>query len=248
MANILNRIFLKSTFLLLSIGSIQVSAQNIGNFISLEPLSQSSDFIIPTTHVFQKIIEESEGLTQGGLLPGNNDFTGYVPINGNSENGYLSINSELTPGGVSILDINFNETTKLWETTLSQAVSFVNVAGTARNCSGTVTPWNTIISCEESISSSDTNNDDRNDLGWCVEINPATKTVIDKRSIDFHSISCYILRINHTKITNSSHFYHNRLFFFVFHAQHKKAQAQIWTCASICFLKRTDYRFAIAIT
>ena len=169
----------KLYFLLLF--ALNLNAQNIGDFISVEPLSQSSNFVIPSTHIFQKIIEEGESLTQGGSLPGNPDFTGYVPINGSSENGYLSINSELTTGGVSILDINFNQTTKLWETTLSQAISFVSVAGTTRNCSGTVTPWNTIISCEESISTSDINNDNRNDLGWCVEINPITKTVIDKR-------------------------------------------------------------------
>jgi len=155
--------------------------QKINDFISVKPLGQSSDFVIPSTHTFQKLIEEGDPLTQSGVLPGNNDFTGFVPIDGSSENGYLSINSELTPGGVSILDINFNLTSQLWETTFSQAVNFSGVAGTARNCSGTVTPWNTIISCEESISTSDINNDGYNDLGWCIEIDPATKSVINKR-------------------------------------------------------------------
>ena len=177
----MNNSFLIAVILLFSIYNKQISAQNIGNFISVEPLSQNSDFIIPPTHIFQKIIEEGDVLTEGGLLPERNDFTGYVPINQSSENGYLSISSESTPGGVSILDINFNQATKLWETTLSQAVNFDSVAGTARNCSGTVTPWNTIITCEEVVSNLDVNNDNRNDLGWCVEINPATKAVIDKR-------------------------------------------------------------------
>jgi secreted PhoX family phosphatase len=155
--------------------------QNIGDFTSVEPLGQSSNFTIPSTHIFQKIIEEGDALLQGGVLPGNNDFTGYVPIAGSSENGYLSINSELTSGGVSILDINYNVITKLWEVTNSKAIDFIGVAGTSRNCSGTVTPWNTIISCEEATSNSDANNDNRNDLGWCVELDPANKTVIDKR-------------------------------------------------------------------
>ena len=158
-----------------------MSAQNIGDFFSVEPLGQSSDFVIPSTHRFQKIIEEGDTLMQGGVLPGNNDFTGYVPIGLSSENGYLSINSELIPGGVSILDIYFNLTTKLWEITNSKAIDFSSVAGTALNCSGTITPWNTIISCEEIISTSDSNNDNRNDLGWCVEIDPVTLSVIDKR-------------------------------------------------------------------
>jgi secreted PhoX family phosphatase len=174
---------MKNKFLFLFLFSLyaNLNAQNIGNFISVEPSGQSSNFIIPSTHIFQKIIEEGDVLLQGGTLPGNNDFTGYVPIAGSSENGYLSINSELTLGGVSILNINYNLTTKLWEVTDSKAIDFSTVAGTARNCSGTVTPWNTIISCEEAISTSDANNDNRNDLGWCVEIDPANKTVIDKR-------------------------------------------------------------------
>ncbi|WP_051907741.1 alkaline phosphatase PhoX [Flavimarina sp. Hel_I_48] len=158
-----------------------VQAQDIGDFISVEPAGQSSDFTIPPTHIFQKIIEEGEALTQGGVLGANNDFAGYVPIAQSSEKGYLSINSEHNPGGASVLDINFNPDTKLWETTNSKKVDFSVVAGTARNCSGTVTPWNTIITCEEAIATTDANNDNRNDLGWCVELDPATKTVIDKR-------------------------------------------------------------------
>lgn len=174
---------MKIKFLFLFIFSLysNLNAQNIGDFISVEPLGQSSNFTIPSSHIFQKIIEEGDVLLQGGVLPGNNDFTGYVPIAGSSENGYLSINSELTSGGVSILDINYNLTTKLWEITDSEAIDFSGVAGTSRNCSGTVTPWNTIVSCEEAISTSDANNDNRNDLGWCVEIDPVNKVVIDKR-------------------------------------------------------------------
>jgi len=116
---------MKNLILLFSLSLFTSNAQNIGGFISIEPQSQSHNFIIPSTHTFQKIIEEGDALTQGGVLAGNTDFTGYVPINGSSENGYLSINSELEPGGLSVLDINFNQTTKIWETTLSQAVDSV---------------------------------------------------------------------------------------------------------------------------
>jgi hypothetical protein len=169
---------------------IVASAQEIGDFMSIQPATQNRDFVIPETHTFQKIIESGDPLTQGGNLPTNNDFTGYVPIDGSSTNGYLSINAESAPGGVSILDINYNNTTRLWQTTLSQAVNFSDVVATIANCSGTVTPWNTIISCEEITSLElennpglprDSNNDGYDDFGWCIEIDPATKTVIDKR-------------------------------------------------------------------
>ncbi len=174
--------FLYSSFLL---------GQNIGDFQSVVPITQTTEFIFPSSHTFQKIISHGDPLTAGGVLMGNNDFTGYVPINGSSINGFLSINAETLPGGVSVLDINYNNTTKLWDTTLSQAIDFAPVVGTAANCSGTVTPWNTIISCEEYTSKElvsngvitdlDMNNDGYDDLGWAVEIDPSTKMVIDKR-------------------------------------------------------------------
>ncbi len=172
--------------------SVVISAQQIGDFTSVPPGAQNTDFVIPSTHRFQKIIETGEALTQGGTLKKKNDFAGYVPIGGSSENGYLSINSEDAPGGVTILDINYNSITALWQTTRSEAVDFGGVVGTAANCSGTVTPWNTIISCEEYTSlellsrpelnypNVDVNSDGYHDLGWAIEIDPVTKTVIDQ--------------------------------------------------------------------
>ena len=158
-----------------------VSAQNkISDFISLEPSPENTDFVIPESHVFQKIIETGDPLSEGGFLPDRNDFTGYVGINGSSENGYLSINAETDPGGVSILDIYLDTATKLWVTTASEAVDFSSVAGTLNNCSGTITPWNSIISCEERQTTGDSNSDGYYDMGWCVEIAPDSKMVINK--------------------------------------------------------------------
>ncbi len=156
-------------------------AYSIGEFVSVAPVSQSSRFVFPSSHRFQKIIETGEALTNGGIMPIRNDFAGYVPINESSFNGYLSISSETIPGGVTILDINLNKTTKLWETTSSTSVDFSSVAGTAKNCSGTVTPWGTILTSEEEIDKKDSNSDGYYDLGWTVEIDPVLKKVIDKR-------------------------------------------------------------------
>ncbi|MDC6390695.1 DUF839 domain-containing protein [Maribacter sp. PR1] len=167
-----------------------VVGQNIGDFQSLVPTGQNTDLIIPSSHTFQKIISRDDPLSQGGNLPGYIDFTGYVPINNSNEKGYLSLNSETVPGGVSILDINFNTVTGLWSTSFSSKVDFSGVVGTIANCSGTVTPWNTIITCEEYTSQEiadqypfpiDSNGDGYDDFGWAVEIDPVTKTVIDKR-------------------------------------------------------------------
>jgi secreted PhoX family phosphatase len=154
--------------------------QNISEFVSVEPTVQTESFVFPQTHRFQKIIESGDLLTEGGTLPLTPDFAGYIPILGSSTNGYLSINSERPIGNVTILDINFNSLTNLWVKTASEAIDFSSVAGTSANCSGTVTPWNTVISSEERISTIDSNGDSYNDYGWNVEIDPANKVVLDK--------------------------------------------------------------------
>ncbi len=172
------------SFLLIISVHFSLNAQNITDFTSINPVAQTEEFVIPSSHAFQKIIEVGDPLTVGGNLPENVDFTAYVPIAGSSTNGYLSINSESFPGGVSVLDINFNASTKLWEKTYSEAIDFTPVFKTEANCSGTVTPWNTVISCEEFSSvgnaNPDLNSDGYFDSGWNVEIDPATKTVIGK--------------------------------------------------------------------
>jgi len=170
----------KLVFSLLCIGSITLVAQNIGDFTSVFPDLQTDQFVFPSSHSFQKIVEVGDILTEGGVMPTRPDFTGFVPILNSSTLGYLSVNSEADPGGNTILDINFNQTSNLWEITKSQALDFTSVFGTRTNCSGTVTPWNTVISCEETPSILDDNLDGYHDFGWNIEINPETKTVIRK--------------------------------------------------------------------
>ena len=174
------------TAILLALMSYSVLiSQNIYDFTSIIPGAQTDQFIFPSTHKFQKLIIVDDPLTEGGTLPLQPDFTAYVPIASSSTNGYLSVNSEYFPGGVTVLDINFDIVKNLWVKSASEALDFTAVAGTAANCSGTLTPWNTIISCEEFSHAevpinSDTNSDGYSDFGWNVEINPATKTVLGK--------------------------------------------------------------------
>jgi len=111
----------------------------------------------------------------------------------------------MAPGAVTILDIEFDDVTGSWgwNKNSSKLVDFPLLVNfpllsfpTAANCSGTVTPWETIISCEEYTSielyqknteagyewvqSTDLDNDGYHDLGWAIEIDPATKTVINQ--------------------------------------------------------------------
>jgi hypothetical protein len=155
-------------------------SQNIGSFTSVIPGIQTTQFIFPSTHSFQKIIEHGDPVI-GGTMMDNLDFTGYVPIAGSSVLGRLSINHELTPGGVTAMDISFNAASQLWSKTIVTPLNFAAVNGTARNCSGGITQWGNVITCEETaFSTTDSNNDGYYDLGWHVETNPNTKTVVQK--------------------------------------------------------------------
>ena len=158
--------------------------QTIGTFNSVAPGSQQQTFIFPSTHTFQRLIKSGDPLSLGGNLGNSLDFTGYVPIGGSSTNGYLSISSETTPAEVSILQISFDNGTGLWTINNGGKVSLNtnDIGEVSRFCSGAVTPNNTIIVSEEDVSSGNINPgvDSYTDRGWLIEIDPATRTVINQ--------------------------------------------------------------------
>jgi uncharacterized protein len=162
---------------------------HISCFTSIVPTAQTPKLIIPTQHKYQLILKEGDNYTEGGgFVGGQNDFTGYVAKKTNglasSTDGYLSVNHETNPGGVTMAEINYNATTKLWGLTKSRAVDFssASLVQTIRNCSGGVTPWGTIVTAEESVTGNDTNGDGYKDYGWLVEIDPATAQVSSKNT------------------------------------------------------------------
>ncbi len=166
--------------------TITTSAQTIGTFASITPTVQTQNLVLPATHKFQRIIKSGDALSLGGTVGANTDFTGYVPVGGSSRNGYLSISNETTPAGCAILGISYNYTSHTWTVNNGGNVDFLTNAtfgNTARFCSGTVTPNNTIIVCEEDITAGDANGDGYQDRGWLIEINPATRTVINQDGI-----------------------------------------------------------------
>lgn len=136
------------------------SGTHISCFTSIVPTTQTSKLIIPQEHKYQLILKEGDIYTEGGgLVGGVNDFTAYFAKNNSSVDGYLSVNHETNPGGVTMAEINYNAATKLWQLSRSRAVSFsdTSLVQTIRNCSGGITPWGTIVTAEESVTSNDAN-------------------------------------------------------------------------------------------
>jgi len=154
---------------------------HISCFTSIVPTTQTGKLLIPQEHKYQLILKEGDSYTEGGgLVGGLNDFTAYVAKNNSSTDGYLSVNHETNPGGVTMAEVNYNAATKLWQLSRSRAVGFsdVSLVQTIRNCSGGITPWGTIVTAEEQTTLADANADGYRDYGWLVEIDPATAQVM----------------------------------------------------------------------
>lgn len=158
---------------------------HIGCFTSLQPMAQNANLNIPSTHRFQKLLEQGDSYTKTkpGIpfitVPGSNDFTAFVGKNGSSTEGVVTVNHETSPGGVTILDVRYDSLAKIWLIDTVQPVNFYDneLVSTNRNCSGGITPWGTIVTAEESTVAGDANSDGYTDIGWLVEIDPATKEV-----------------------------------------------------------------------
>jgi len=153
-------------------------------------LVRSETLVLPNTHTFQKII-----FTDEIDLEFNIGLSAYVPENGSSTQGFLSINNGIraTPdtgnGRVAVLDMKYNETTKLWMANNSQYLNFSAAGGTSKNSSGAVTPWGTFITSENHeidgglihFYNQEINDDGYYKYGWQVEIDAANKKVLGKR-------------------------------------------------------------------
>lgn len=89
-----------------------------------------------------------------GLIPNADGTTttctnpdGNMLVSQGADRAYLYTNFECVPGGM--LRQTLNKVGGAWQVTERQMVDFRSVNGTWRNCNGTVSPWNTVLSSEE---------------------------------------------------------------------------------------------------
>jgi secreted PhoX family phosphatase len=152
----------------------------IACFTSIIPTSQTDTFTIPASHSFQVLAQSGDAYQNGGVFPSNFDFTCYVPFNGSSSEGIITLNHEnYVSGGMSIMNVQYDTSTHLWNTNNAGPVDFSGVVRTERSCSGCLTPWGTVVFGEEIKTLVDTNNDGYKDVGWLVEVNPFTRQVME---------------------------------------------------------------------
>lgn len=133
-------------------------------FMAKDTLYATTDFS-QTTGVQAKVLFSADlnyvvNLETGdsAMAKGNHDFTGYMPINGSSEHGYIIVNHEITNsrndilgdgGGMTVFEVK-KDANGEWQVMGSfKNVDFTTVGGTNINCGGATTPFGTFLTAEE---------------------------------------------------------------------------------------------------
>lgn len=165
-------------YLLILLIPVAGLAQSIGDFKSILPGPQVESLILPSTHSFQLLWQSGMKLSDSTVLGDNLDFTSYVPLSGSSKEGYTTVSSETSPAKVACFRMSLDTISNKWNFSNSGNVDFSELGNVSNFCSGGVMPWGTVVVAEESNANGDLNADGYEDLGWLIEIDPATKSIV----------------------------------------------------------------------
>jgi len=167
------------------------------------PLADPAGFLdLPRGFSYRIISAEGDEMNDGYLVPGlpdamaafpgpdgltilirNHELTGNLPGPFGADNSRLKKSdlAKLYDSGVGKTPCPGGTTTIVLDTkTLAVKTQYLSLCGTLRNCAGGATPWNSWITCEESVRTADTSGK----LGYFLEKNhgynfevPATATI-----------------------------------------------------------------------
>ncbi|MGE3801902.1 MAG: alkaline phosphatase PhoX [Candidatus Kapaibacterium sp.] len=139
-----------------------IAGETFNIFPPIDTTFAGETVVIPANPYEYKVLfrqDESIVKTSGGkqgLARGNHDFTGYIPINGSSQHGYVIVNHELSDsnstfgdgGGMTVFEAKVINGE--WQVVGDyRNVDFSSVGGTFVNCGGAQVPNGHVLTAEE---------------------------------------------------------------------------------------------------
>ena len=145
-------------------------AGHLGCFTSLSPFQPANRLSLPATHRWQLLTQAGDPYSDGTPLPADQRALEFL------SGGNLWLGHARVPAQVSQLELNYQDSSRLWQVSHSQGHRFDLLAlGETGPLSGLEpTPWGHLMLSEGAAPAGDYNGDGRPDQGWLWSVDPTT--------------------------------------------------------------------------